>query len=198
MRPSQLNRNRSMASPARAWKIKVHAALVLLTTLPLWAQPPHVSEYDVKAAYLFNFGKFLHVTPAPARASFTICVLGRDPMGPALDSITRGEEIDSRPVRVQRMHEADAVRSCDIAYISASEGSRIDADLAVLRGSDVLTVSDAQGFLDRGGMIQFVNQGNHIRFSVNLNAVRRTHLVLSSELLKVAAAINGKPNTEVQ
>lgn len=186
-----------METGARTWRIKARAALVLLTTLPLWAQPPHVSEYDVKAAYLFDFGKFLHAIPPLRRPSFNICIVGQNPMGSALDSITRGEQIDSRPVHIQRMHDADAARSCDIAYISASEAGRIDADLAALRGNDVLTVSDAPGFLDRGGMIQFLNQGNHVRFAVNLDAVHRTHLVLSSELLKVAAAISGKADPEV-
>ena len=66
-------------------------------------------------------------------------------------------------------------------------------DLAILTGSNALTVSDAPDFLDRGGMIQFVLMSDRVRFDVNLDAVNRSHLVLSSELLRVAAAVKGKP-----
>jgi len=68
-------------------------------------------------------------------------------------------------------------------------------DLAILGNADVLTVSDAPDFLQHGGMIQFVLVSNHVRFAVNLEAVNHTHLVLSSELLRVASSVAGKPPT---
>lgn len=178
--------------------MRVCAWLMLLSAVPLLALAPHASEYEVKAAYLFNFGKFLHRVPAQQGETFDICVVGEDPMGQALDSLTRGEQIDGRPVRVRRMHEASEARGCDIAYLSANEGARIESDVAALRDSDTLTVSDAPRFLQRGGMIQFVLQGDHVRFSVNLNAVRRSHLVLSSELLRVAMSVVGGASEEVR
>ncbi len=172
--------------------------LALLSPASLWAIPPHATEYEVKAAYLFNFGKFLHLVPPQQHKTFDICVVGEDPMGPSLDSLTRGEQIDGRPVQVRRMREASEARGCDIAFLSVHEGPRIESDLAALRDSDTLTVSDAPRFLERGGMIQFVLQGDHVRFAVNLNAVRRTHLVLSSELLRVAVAVVGNTSGEVR
>jgi YfiR/HmsC-like len=153
------------------------------------------SEYDVKAAYLFNFGKFMRLSGpsgAQRRASFEICLLGHDPMGHVLDDITANESIDNRAVRVMRVSDAYAARECDVAFVSPDEGQGIQADLAALGKSDVLTVSDAPQFLKAGGMIQFVTQGNHVRFAVNLDAVGRTHLVLSSELLRVALTVTGK------
>jgi hypothetical protein len=72
----------------------------------------------------------------------------------------------------------------------------MQADLAALGKVDVLTVSDAPDFLKEGGMVQFVVVDNHVRFAVNLDAVNRTHLVLSSELLRVASAVTGKPPAE--
>jgi YfiR/HmsC-like len=157
---------------------------------------PKPSEYDVKAAYLFNFGKFMRLTGAAGaqrHANFEICILGRDPIGHVLDDITANESIDNRAVRVVRVTDAFAARECDVAFVSADEGEGIQADLTALGKSDVLTVSDAPQFLKAGGMIQFVTQGNHVRFAVNLDAVGRTHLVLSSELLRVALAVTGKP-----
>ncbi len=78
--------------------------------------------------------------------------------------------------------------------MSATEGSHIREDLAILDNADILTVSDAPDFLQHGGMIQFVSISNHVRFGVNLDSVNRTHLVLSSELLRVAASVIGKPS----
>lgn len=157
---------------------------------------PKPTEYDVKAAYLFNFGKFLRfdsIAPQQRGSTFDICILGRDPIGHTLDQIAANESIDRRPVRVLRVADVTDGRRCQVLFISAYEADNIREDLAILSGADVLTVSDAPGFLDQGGMIQFVLESDHVRFAVNLDAVSRTHLVLSSELLRVAASIKGKP-----
>jgi YfiR/HmsC-like len=164
---------------------------------------PKPSEYAVEAAYLLNFGKFMRVSPgAEAGAgSFNICVVGKDSLGPSLDEIAANEVLEGRPVRVVRLEQAQAQpqpRQCDIAYFDASEQRRIEQDLALLHGSDTLTVSDAPDFLKHGGMIQLQLVSNHVRFSVNLEAVRRTHLVLSSELLRVAVSVTGNNPGEVQ
>jgi hypothetical protein len=172
---------------ARLWILLVVAGAV--------AQPKP-SEYDVKAAYLFNFGKFMRLSGAAAaqrHANFEICILGHDPIGHVLDDLTANETIDNRAVRVVRVTDAYAARECDVVFISPDEGEGIRADLTALGKSDVLTVSDAPEFLKAGGMVQFVTQGNHVRFAVNLDAVGRTHLVLSSELLRVALTVTGKP-----
>lgn len=160
-----------------------------------------MSEYDVKAGYVFNFGKFVRFAPSDAvikRQSFDICIVGVDPLGHTLDELTANEQIDGKPVRVLRLKTATEARGCAIAYISAAEGSRVGDDVEELRGQSVLTVSDAENFLQHGGMIQFVLVANHVRFAVNLDAVRSAQLSLSSELLKVAISVNGKPLAEVR
>ena len=157
-------------------------------------------EYDVKAAYLFNFGKFVRFTPPDAngdRQNFDICIVGEDPLGATLDDLTQNEQLDGKPVRVLRLKTATEARQCAIAYISASEGSRVRNDLDALRGQPVLTVSDSDRFIQNGGMIQFVTQQSHVRFAVNLDAVRNARLSLSSELLRVAISVTGKPPAEV-
>jgi hypothetical protein len=170
---------------------------LLVSSGPLSAQSK-LSEYSVKAAYLLNFGKFMRVAPGGASSSdFNICVVGQDPFGGSLDEITSGEKIDGRHVHVVRLERPDS-RKCSIAYFGASEQKRIEQDLVAFRNSDALTVSDAPDFLSRGGMIQFSLVSNHVRFSVNLDPVRRTHLVLSSELLRVASSVSGTPQGEVK
>jgi hypothetical protein len=160
-----------------------------------------ISEYDVKAAYLFNFGKFVRFTPTDAdinRQSFDICIVGEDPLGTSLDGLTANEELDGKPVRVMRVKTAVEAHGCAIAYIGASEATRVRSDLDELRGQPVLTVSDAGTFLQNGGMIQFVIRGSHVRFAVNLDAVRNARLSLSSELLRVAISVTGERPAEVR
>lgn len=160
-----------------------------------------MSEFDVKAAYLFNFGKFVRFTAPDAginRQNFDICIVGVDSFGHTLDELTVNEQLDGRPVRVLRLKTASEASGCGIAYISPSEGSRVRNDLEALRGQPVLTVSDADNFLQNGGMIQFMLQAKHVRFAVNLDAVKNARLSLSSELLRVALTVNGKPPTEVE
>jgi hypothetical protein len=180
---------------------RLAAFLVLCSTWGCALLRPQArpSEYAVKAAYLVNFAKFIRMSPdAPFRDHYDICVIGADPMGHVLDTLAAGEQVDGRPVRIRRVSDAADASSCDVAYLSTKDAAHIDSELAALRNSDALTVSDTPNFLEHGGMIQFVLVAEHVRFSVNLNAVRRTHLVLSSELLRVALSITGNAAGEVQ
>jgi hypothetical protein len=169
-----------------------------LAALPLLSQAPP-TEDDVKAAYLFNFSRFVrYPAGTPVANTFDICLLGRNDIGPVLQSVVQNEAIDAHPVRVLSLSRPTDARACAIVYVGASEASRIDKDLAALDGSNALTVSDVPGFVDRGGMIQFVLQNNRVRFAINLSSAEHSHLALSSELLKVALAVDHPPSTEAQ
>ena len=153
------------------------------------------SEYDVKAAYLLNFGKFMRFSDGwqPPGGAFNICILGLGPLAPRMDRMAADESIDGLPVHVQRIADPTQGRSCQIVYISPFEAARMREDLAILASQNALTVGDAPDFLELGGIIQFILQGDHVRFRVNLHAAERSHIVLSSELLRVAASIEGRP-----
>jgi YfiR/HmsC-like len=157
-----------------------------------WAAPGEkLSEYDVEAAYLFNFGKFV-VWPGNQTSSaqpITICVLGEDPFGPTLDRLVTGEKIDGKPVVDKKISRVEEAPSCSILYISTSESAHLNRILGAVKDAPVLTVSDISDFLDRGGMIQFVLRDNRVRFRVNLGPAQRDRLILSSELLKVAVSV---------
>jgi hypothetical protein len=158
---------------------------------PSLAENARPSEYEVKAAYLYNFGKFLS-WPAQSDSSdkpFQICVLGEDPFGPTLDAILAGEKIGGDVVIARRIRSAQEAASCRILFISASEISRIKIVLETLRAMPVLTVSDMPDFLQYGGMIRFVLDGDRVRFEVSLVAAEKAHLGMSSQLLKVATAV---------
>jgi hypothetical protein len=191
---------RRIARPAVSWLRAGLAVLVLCAFVPRLAAQTRPSQYDVEGAYLLNFGKFTQLTAASQalrRATFDICILGRDPIGNTIDKLAGDETIDRRKVRIVRDINAAQARTCAIVFISTRDDDRIREALNVLADSDVLTVGDSPDFLNDGGMIQFVLQNDHVRFSVNLEAVRKTHLVLSSQLLRVALYVKGQPQPEV-
>jgi uncharacterized protein DUF4154 len=160
------------------------------TGLP--AQQLKPGEYQVKAVYLYNFGRFVDWTatlPATKADSFAICVIGQDPFGRILDSTLAGELIDQRKVIARRISRPQDAASCQVLFIGLSEDGRLKDILLPLDKLRVLTVSDISHFSDRGGMIQFVLEKDKIRFQVNLTNTERAGLSLSSELLKVAIAV---------
>jgi hypothetical protein len=154
------------------------------------AQKSEPKEYEVKAVYLYNFGRFVQW---PDRATkddtFAVCVLGSDPFGAILDATVANETIDNRKLVARRVAKPGDAAGCRILFISSSETRRIEAILAALQNSSVLTVSDMPGFITYGGMIQFVLAENKVRFQVNLAATDKAGLTFSSQLLKVATYI---------
>ena len=158
------------------------------------AQEVRPTESQVKAAYLYNFGKFVRwpVDQASTPDSLNICVLGKDPFGAVLDSTVAGESIGGRKISVSRISRVDEAASCGILFISSSEQKRSKSIFIATQRLEVLTVSDMPHFAEQGGMIEFVTQDGKIRFEVNLGAAQQSHLALSSELLKVATRVIGK------
>jgi len=178
------------------------AALAVATVLPgtprLEAQGSKPAEYQVKAAYLYNFGRFVAWPSkiAPSRGeSFAVCVLGADPFGPALDATVTGETIHGAKVVARRISTPQDALTCSVLFISLSEDNRLRLTeiLAVLDRASVLTVSDLPEFAQRGGMVQFLLDGNRVRFEVNVPAAERAGLNLSSELLKLAVRVKRGP-----
>jgi len=156
------------------------------------AQPQQVNAYQVQAAYLYNFGKFVtwpDGSPASQSETFTICVLDGDPFGDTLHSTLVGESVGGKPVVVKRIPKAEDAGACHILFIGSAQGRDLGKILIAVDHISVLTVSDMPGFSKRGGMIQFVLEGNRIRFEINLESAQKSHLVFASELLKVAEAV---------
>jgi hypothetical protein len=171
-------------------------ACSLVTRTIAFAQQSDPNEYQVKATYLYNFGKYVKWPASfPAgKADFQVCVFGQDPFGPILDSTLAGETLDGKPVVLRRISKPQDAEECRILFISSTEEKRLKEILVALDGGGVLTVSDMPGFTRRGGMIQFLIEGDKVRFEVNLASAENSKLVLSSELLKVAASVrNSRP-----
>jgi hypothetical protein len=165
--------------------------LLLFSTIYSPAQKSSPTESQVKAAYLFNFARFVRWTSPPAHHddSLQICVLGKNPFGTVLDATVKGERIDGRPVITKNISTLHEVEGCHILFVSASEESHLSATLATAKKTSALAVSDIPHFIDRGGMIGFVAQEERIRFEVNTAPVDSAGLTVSSELLKVALRV---------
>jgi len=181
---------------AFGFSLRAAALLLLAACAPLIcrAQQERPTEYQVKAVYLFNFSRFVSWPAGPAADSsrpFSICVLGKDPFGAALDSILAGENIGGRKVVARRLAQPEQALDCRVLFISTSEEVRLKDILSALDKSSVLTVSDLPHFNELGGMIQFVLQGDRVRFAVNLDSASEARLTFSSNLLKVAVAVRG-------
>jgi hypothetical protein len=183
---------RHLARRAQFASAAFAVTIAVASNLP--AQAPQTTEYQVKAAYLAHFSKFV-AWPAnvPKSESFNICVLGQDPFGGALDSAVAGETINSSPLAAKRISRPQDALHCRVLFISSSEDSHWKEILAALKPLSVLTVSDMREFTRRGGIVQFILDGNRVRFEVNLTATGPAGLTLSSELLKLAVNVRRNP-----
>ncbi len=158
---------------------------------PACARLRHGQEYQVKAAFLFNFANFVE-WPDEAFANggkhFVICVIGNDPFKGALDAL-KGKTLKGRTVVVRYCAEAGDARNANILYISSSERGNVNHIVKSLKGSPVLTVGDQEGFCQVGGMINMTKMGSRIGFEIDVSAARRAGLRISSHLLKLAKEV---------
>jgi hypothetical protein len=182
--------------PVWLWGVLGLAFFTLGTLLYAAERPEAPSEAQVKAAYLYNFGKFVRWPAPPATPTFDICVLGKNPFGPALSNIVSGERIQGKNIVARNLPTFTEALHCQIVYIPASEEGRMKAAFAVAKHNNTLTVSDIPEFAEHGGMIGLVNVGGRIRFEVNVGAVNEAGMSVSSELLKVAIKVIGMDQTK--
>jgi hypothetical protein len=172
------------------------ARLALATFLFLaagWSQAADkagaASEYQVKAAFLFNFVKFTEwpaVAFTNSAAPLVIGVLGTDPFGSALDDVVKGEVINGRSLVVKRFPSGDTPAACHVLFVSRSEKARLPDLRAELKQKPVLTVSDLDQFCQQGGMINLVlSAGGTVKPEINPEASRSAGLQISSKLLNL-------------
>ena len=146
---------------------------------------------DVEAAYLYQFGRYVD-WPADlvgGSDTFTICVLGTDPVGAILDETVTGKELSGRPVTARRILTLDESRDCRILFLGLSENERMPEHLEALAGNRILTVGRGPDFTRRGGMIGFTSEDQRVRFVINVAAADAARLVLSSRLLRIAMRV---------
>jgi hypothetical protein len=173
------------------------AAWCLAVVSAASSEPKTASEYEIKAAFLYNFGKFVSWPAEEIKDSakpFVLCILGEDPFGELMDQMVLGKPVQDRQLTVRRPRTASETNGCNILFISQSEQKEIGSVLQSLDAKSVLTVSEVDQFLERGGIINFRIDQNKIRFDINVTAAEHGKLKISSQLLKLARRVVGQPS----
>jgi len=158
------------------------------------ARAQESKEYQLKAAFLFNFVQFVKWPPdsfSNAGAPFCIGILGDDPFGSALEETIRGEAIDNHPLTVVRAQRIEDLKDCQVIFVCRSEEGHVSEILSQLDSRPILTVSEVESFARDGGDIDFYLSDGKVRFEINPGSAQRCGLKISSQLLSLGKIVAG-------
>lgn len=178
-------------APRRLRRVALAFAVLLAGTAPAAAQSRAAAEPDVKAAFVYQFGKFVD-WPADALdgvEQLTICVVGDAAFAATLDGTLRDKTLHERRVAVRAAEAHDGLRDCHVLFIAAPASAEIPAILDAADRRPILTIADRGELVAAGVMIDFVRDGARLRFAINIGAAQRAGLTMSSQLLKLAVTV---------
>ena len=148
-----------------------------------------IPQYQVKAAFLFNFAKFVE-WPAQVFESrdspIVFGILGTDPFDGILEETIKNQKLNDRQIVIKQTLDFEEIKTCHLLFISQSEQDAAVEIIQRLKNTPVLTVSDIEDFTKNGGMIQFVHKETKIRFKINQDAAKNSNLKISSRLSSLA------------
>ncbi|HTP43671.1 MAG TPA: YfiR family protein [Candidatus Acidoferrum sp.] len=189
----------SGGGPAKQYELTVALLVVFLMLSALAdsalmsAQTRPATEYQVKAAFLFNFAKFvewpLGTFTGPTQ-TFDICVYGPDPFGPVLEKELLGKSVGDRRVALGRAMRVEDLAGCRVIFVGAWGREPVGELFRRLKDHAILLVGEADGFAAAGGTIQFTIEDNRVRFVINPDAADRAGLKISSKLLALAKIVH--------
>lgn len=160
------------------------------------AEPEVAKEYQLKAAYLYNFTKFVEWPRerfADDTSPIVIAVLGENPFGDELARLVSGRKVNGRPITVLAARSVREGAAAHLLFISARDEKSLGPALAQLHAAGVLTVGESPGFAAGGGIITFILEADKVRFEINLTAAEQSRLKLSAQLLKLATVVRRQP-----
>ncbi len=183
----------------RRWIVLLLTAGVALC--PRWVGAAGKTEYQVKAAFLHNFARFVewpqHKLPQED-TPIVIGVLGEDPFGTILDAITQ-KPVDKHNIVVKRFEgfgketgqhpQAEEIRLCHMLFVATDQKPYVDRIAAMLRNDAVLTIGEQADFVDRGGMINFVVIDGKTCFEINLRSSKEANITIRSRLSRLAVRV---------
>jgi hypothetical protein len=149
-------------------------------------------EYDVKAAFVFNFLKFVEWPSSGTieEMKIRVCIVGDIPVTAPFDELDN-QEVVGKKLTMSHLTKLTSIRECQVLFIASSEERRLPAIMEAVKGTGTLTIGDAEGFARRGVIISFSLQGKKVRFEINAEAARRAGIKISSKLLKLASTVYG-------
>jgi hypothetical protein len=155
--------------------------------------PQTLSEYQIKAGYLFNFTRFVE-WPEKAFATTTspimICIVGNTPLTNTLSDTVVGKVVNGRAVSIKPVKATDELRGCNLVFVSAAQVGGIERILRRAKDMSVLSVGEAPNFAQSGGMINFFVQDNKVKLELNLDAAARANLKISAKLIAVSRLVS--------
>ncbi len=166
--------------------------IILFLPQGVFSQGSGSAEYQVKAAFIYNFAKFVEWPAESHDNVLTLCVLGDGSFRDALNTI-KGKVIRGKRLHVKRVKSIQDLKDCNILFVASSERDNLSNMIDALNGSSILTVGDTEGFAEQGVIINLYIENNKVRFKVNIEAARRADLKLSSRLLKLAKIVTSTP-----
>lgn len=171
--------------------MKKHVLILLWSMLLAMrcADADHLAatEYEIKAAFIYNFAKFVD-WPASLSPEISLCILGKDSFADAFEDF-QGKPVGGKKFTARRIAAPGEAKSCAILFISSSEKDNLGRILGAVKGFNLLTVGDTEGFAQHGVMINLYLEGGKVRFELNLEAVRSTGLRMSSRLLQLGKIV---------
>jgi len=171
-------------------------AVALIAILPgqLRAESTTEREYKIKAAFLYNFIKFVEWPKAKeqnTKEPIIIGIIGKDPFKKAFEPL-KNKQIKSRKVIVKRFKNTDKIediKKCHLLFISPSEKKQVKKIVKLIQKYDILTVSDIKGFAKSDGIIQFSIVKKKLGFMVNTKNAKKQGLKIRSKLLRLAKKV---------
>jgi hypothetical protein len=152
----------------------------------------NVTEPSLKAAFIYNFARFTEwpADALPPAAALSACVMGAHDIREALERIVEGRQLAGHAISVSPVEAGGKLRSCQLLFMTGLTPSQLAAAVTAVRGAPVLTISDAENFVQQGGIAQIFVEDGKMRFNLNLAVSKMSHLQLSSKLLALAAHVH--------
>ena len=170
-------------------RLTLALVLALVFQLPAWGQ---ADEYHVKAAFLFNFAKFVE-WPAPTfktpASQIVICVMGQNPFGNALEETTSGKVVGGRTFSIRQISATQPACDCQILFVNSAERKQFRSVAGTLKGAGVLSVGEGEGFTADGGIISFKVERGSVRLEINIAAAEYADIHISAKLLSLAQVV---------
>ena len=167
-------------------------AICVLTSVPSASPEQPIAASTLKAAFTLNFAKFTEWPALPSGAPLNLCVVGDEGIAATLTETARGQNIGGHTLAVSRPRDSGSWLTCHVLFIAESETPRSAAGLAGIKAQPVLTISDAKGFAQAGGIIELYVEAGRMRFAINVDAAERAGLRLSSRLLGLAKVVRSE------
>jgi len=172
--------------------IRCSRGIALSILLSVHALGQSADEYQVKAAFLYNFAKFVEWPSQSFKSPsdpILIGVLGKNPFGDALAEAVAGKKLGARAFQVREIGDIQQATRCQILFVSSSERKHLAPLFARIGNAAVLTVGETENFALEGGIINFKIQAGSIRLQVNVEAARKQQLRISAKLLSLAEIV---------